>query len=257
MRQRRDTHLESNTGKTADDFIHIQDPLCDGFGIADEQRTCPSPKLDRRNRVDFSISYREQSTDMPEFLLRLVRLVWLFARGQQALVLENIALRQQWAVFKRHRKYPRLNRSDRVFWIVLAKFWKNWRRALIIVHPDTVVRGQRQRFRRYWAHLSCEPGKRIGLPPVSKQIREPIQTIAGANPLWRAPRIPGELLKLAIEVSERTVSRILHTFKRPPSQTWGDFLTEPHRGDRCGQFLHRADGQTAGAVRVPCSGTSP
>jgi hypothetical protein len=142
-----DTHLESNTGKTADDFIHIQDPLCDGFGIADEQRTCPSPKLDRWNRVDFSISYREQSTDMPEFLLRLVRLAWLFARGQQALVLENIALRQQWAVFQRHRKCPRLNRSDRVFWIVLAKFWKNWRRALIIVHPDTVVRGQRQRFR--------------------------------------------------------------------------------------------------------------
>jgi len=100
-----------------------------GFGIADEQRTCPWPKLDRRNRVDFSISYREQSTDMPEFLLRLVRLVWLFARGQQALVLENIALRQQLAVFKRHRKCPRLNRSDRVFWIVLAKFWKNWRRA--------------------------------------------------------------------------------------------------------------------------------
>ena len=62
-----------------------------GFGIADEQRTCPSPKLDRRNRVDFSISYREQSTDMPEFLLRLVRLVWLFARGQQAFVLEHRA----------------------------------------------------------------------------------------------------------------------------------------------------------------------
>jgi hypothetical protein len=48
VRQRRDTHLKSNTSKTADDFIHIQDPLCDGFGIADEQRTCPSPKLDRR-----------------------------------------------------------------------------------------------------------------------------------------------------------------------------------------------------------------
>jgi hypothetical protein len=100
VRQRRDTHLESNTGKTADYFIHIQDPLCDGFGIADEQRTCPSPKLARRNRVDFSISYREQSTDMPEFLLRLVRLVWLFARGQQALVLGEHRAPSTMAVFQ-------------------------------------------------------------------------------------------------------------------------------------------------------------
>lgn len=59
---------------------------------------------------------------------------------------------------------------------------------------------------------------------MGKEIRELIQTLACSNPLWRAPRIHGELLKLGITVSERTVSRILPTVKRPPSQTWKTFL---------------------------------
>src|ERR1035438_794994 len=84
---------------------------------------------------------------MSAFLLGWFRLIWLFTRGHQALVLENLALRQQLAVYKRHSKRPRLRRSDRMFWIVLAGLWKGWRRALVQVHPDTVVRWQRQRFR--------------------------------------------------------------------------------------------------------------
>jgi transposase InsO family protein len=86
-----------------------------------------------------------------------------------------------------------------------------------------VVRWQRQRFRKYWATLS-KPGKKLGRPPIGKHVRELIQTMALANALWRAPRIHGELLKLGIEVSERTVSRILRTIERPPSQTWKTFL---------------------------------
>jgi hypothetical protein len=75
----------------------------------------------------------------------------------------------------------------------------------------------------YWAELSNTCGK-LGRPPTGKEIRELIQTMARANPLWRAPRIHGELLKLGIEVSERTVSRVLQTVERPPSQTWKTFL---------------------------------
>jgi len=63
-----------------------------------------------------------------------------------------------------------------------------------------------------------------GRPPIGRQIRELIQCMAHTNPLWRALRIHGELRKLGIEVSERTVSRILRTVKRPPSQTWKTFL---------------------------------
>jgi putative transposase len=106
---------------------------------------------------------------------------------------------------------------------VLASIWKDWRQALLVVHPDTVVRWQRQRFRSYWAELSKKRGK-LGRPSIGKETRELIQTMARANPLWRAPRIHGELLKLGIEVSERTVSRILQTVDRPPSQTWKTFL---------------------------------
>lgn len=144
---------------------------------------------------------------MSAFLLRWFRSIWLFTRGNQALVLENFALRQQLAVYKRNSKRPRLNRSDRAFWITLAGVWNGWRRVLVLVHPDTVVRWQRQRFRRYWARLSGKPNGKVG-----------------ANPLWRAPRIHVELLKLGIRVSERTVSRILQTVPRPRSQSWKTFL---------------------------------
>ena len=71
---------------------------------------------------------------MSAFLLGWFRLIWLFTRGHQALVLENLALPQQLAVYKRHSKRPRLRRSDRMFWIVLAGLWKGWRRALVQVH---------------------------------------------------------------------------------------------------------------------------
>jgi len=161
---------------------------------------------------------------MPDFLLGLFRVIWLLTKGHRALALENLALRQQLAIFKRRRKRPRLNRSDRVFWIVLAKVWKDWRQALVVVHPDTVVRWQRQRFRRYWANLSVNCSGKLGRPSVGQQIRDLINNIAHANPLWRAPRIHGELLKLGVKIWERTVSRILQTVKRPPSQTWRTFL---------------------------------
>ena len=72
--------------------------------------------------------------------------------------------------------------------------WKDWRGALIVVHPDTVVRWQRERFRRYWRRLS-DGSHRTGRPPIPHDIRELIRTLAFANANWRAPRIHGELQK--------------------------------------------------------------
>ncbi len=146
------------------------------------------------------------------------------------LVLEILALRQQIAIYKRKQKRPRLSRWDRWFWITLASRWKGWRKYLFIVHPDTVVRWQRQRFAKYWTKLSQRPEKPSGRPRVGKQIRELVRNLACVNLLWRAPRIHGELLKLGIAVSERTVSRILQGVKRQPSQTWKTFLKN-HVGD--------------------------
>ena len=105
------------------------------------------------------------------FPLGLFRLVWLFGKGHQAVALENLALRQQLSVYKRKQKLPRLIGRDRWFWIALSVVWKEWRRALCIVHPDTVVHWQRERFRRYWAQRSNRSG-RTGRPAVSSQIQD-------------------------------------------------------------------------------------
>ena len=92
---------------------------------------------------------------MLAFLLGLFRLLWLFGKDHHAVVVENLALRQQLAIYQRKQKRPRLAGRDRWFWIGMSLLWKDWRRALVVVHPDTVVRWQRERFRRYWARLSC------------------------------------------------------------------------------------------------------
>ena len=73
-------------------------------------------------------------------LIVLLRTMGLICRGDRAVALENLALRQQLAAWTRTRKRPQLRMRDRLFWIALAKSWRDWRRALIFVQPETVVR---------------------------------------------------------------------------------------------------------------------
>jgi len=138
------------------------------------------------------------------------------------LALENLALRQQLAVMKRQCPRPRLRKVDRWFWVGLSRVWSDWRRPLLIVHPETVVGWSRRGFRLYWTWISRR--RRAGRPRVSPEVRDLIRKMAEANPLWGAPRIHGELLKLGIEVSERTVSRLMPRRCKLPSQTWRAFL---------------------------------
>jgi len=156
-------------------------------------------------------------------LVVLLRFLALICCGHRAVAFENLALRQQLAVFRRTVKRSQLRHRDRLFWMLLAKTWRDWRTALVVVHPDTVVRWHRQWLRRRWTRLSARglPGR----PSTNAAIRTLVMKIAAANPLWGAPRIHGELGKLGVEVSERTVSRILRRPRRPPSQTWRTFLT--------------------------------
>jgi putative transposase len=93
----------------------------------------------------------------------------------------------------------------------------------VFVTPDTVVRWQRRRFRKHWATISRR--HRVGRPSINPEIIALVRTMAAANPLGGAPRIHGELLKLGIEVAERTVSRLIPKRPAPPSQTWRSFLT--------------------------------
>jgi transposase InsO family protein len=142
--------------------------------------------------------------------------------GHRQLALENLALRQQLAVYKRAIIRPPLRRADRLFWIGLARIWTGWRQALVIVTPATVLLWQRRRFREYWTRLSRPASG--GRPHVPPEIKALIIRMATANPLWGAPRIHGELLKLGINVAERTVSRLMPKRRPRPSQTWRTFL---------------------------------
>jgi putative transposase len=155
--------------------------------------------------------------------LVLLRSIGLICRGHRAVALENLALRQQLAALTRTVNRPQLRMRDRLFWILLSKGWREWRTALIFVRPDTVVRWHRQWLRRQWTWRSTRT--RPGRPGTDTTIRTLVTTMAAANPLWGAPRIHGELCKLGIMLSERTVSRLLRRPRRPPSQTWRTFLT--------------------------------
>jgi len=158
-----------------------------------------------------------------ETILLSVRALALACRGHHELVLENIALRQQLSALKRTTKRPRLRTRDRLFWIGLASGWRHWRTALMIVQPETVTRWHHDWLRRRWTRRSTRT--RWGRAPIDCEIRTLVGKMASDNPLWGAPRIHGELAKLGVDVSERTVSRLLRARDRPPSQTWRTFLT--------------------------------
>src|SRR2546428_12245867 len=142
-------------------------------------------------------------------------------RTHRELVLENLALRQQLAVWKARQPRPQLTAMDPVFWVVLSRLWKSWRNSLQMVRPETVVGWHRQGFRRYWAWKSQ---RRRGRPAIRTELRDLIRRISRANPLWGAPRIHGELLKLGLTVSQATVSKFMVRPRRPPSQAWSTFL---------------------------------
>jgi hypothetical protein len=159
---------------------------------------------------------------MSNLLLSVYVCLRAVLKEQRYVALENLALRQQLAVLKRSQTRLKIKQQDRVFWIWLSPTWSGWRATLIIVKPATVIGWHRRGFKLYWTKLSQH---RVGgRPAVSLEVRRLIRQMATANPLWGAPRIHGELLKLGIDISERSVSRLLPRRHQPPSQAWRTFL---------------------------------
>jgi transposase InsO family protein len=142
-------------------------------------------------------------------------------RTHRELALENLALRQQLAVWKARGPRPRLTKTDRIFWVFLSRLWTSWRHSLQLVRPETVIGWHRHGFRRYW---SWKSRRRWGRPAIGRDLRDLIRQMSGANPLWGAPRIHGELLKLGLTVSQATVSKYMLRPRRPPSQAWRALL---------------------------------
>lgn len=141
-------------------------------------------------------------------------LVRLF-RTHRSLFLENLALRQQLVALKRRHPRPSLGTFDRLFWVVARRVWSGWKKCLIIVTPETVVRWHRAGFRLYWTFVS-RVRRHAGRKRTPQEVRDLIFRMVAENPTWGAPRIHGELLMLGFEASQRTISRWMKRIPRPP-----------------------------------------
>jgi transposase InsO family protein len=143
-------------------------------------------------------------------------------RSRAALEAEIWTLRQQINVLRRTAP-EKLSFSaiDRLIFVGLYRLFPKVCDALAIVKPDTIVRWHRAGFRSYWRWKSRPRG---GRPTVPLEIRGLIREMSIANPLWGAPRIHGELLKLGIEVGQTSVAKYMARRRRPPSQGWKTFL---------------------------------
>jgi len=155
----------------------------------------------------------------------LLTIVVASLRPRRDLVLENLLLRYQLAVLTRptrRRPQARLRLWDKLLWILARRFCAGWRQHLTFVTPDTVVRWHRQGWRLFWRWKSRSRG---GRPHLSAEVRDLIVSMSRDNRLWGTERIRGELLKLGIVVSNRSIRRYRWRGpERSPSQTWRTFL---------------------------------
>jgi transposase InsO family protein len=143
-------------------------------------------------------------------------------RSRAALQLEILALRHQIGVLQRSVKRPKLTLADRLLWAWLCTVWHDWKSGVFIMKASTVVGWQRKGFRLFWT-WKIRRGK-PGRPLVPNEVRDLIRMMSRENPIWGAPRIYGELLKLGIKIGETSVGKYMVRRKRPPSQTWKTFL---------------------------------
>ncbi len=166
---------------------------------------------------------------MPELLLLVLRTLVAAIRSRRDLTLENLVLRHQLQVVLRTNPHARLRAPDRVLWVWLRRLWsEGWRQHLRIVQPETVLRWHRKGWRLYWTWRSRT---RLGRPHLSAEVRELIARISHENPRWGSERIRGELLKLGIVVSNRSIRR--YRWRKPSpagSQGWRTFLSNQLRG---------------------------
>ena len=105
---------------------------------------------------------------------------------------------------------------------MVSRLWPNWRSALAIVQPETVIKWQRMGFKLYWRWKS-RAGKPVR-PRIKREIRNLIRRMSREDPTWSAPRIQSELLLLGHDVAEATVAKYMVRQRKPPSQTWRTFL---------------------------------
>src|SRR4029450_4579146 len=143
-------------------------------------------------------------------------------KSKSRLEAENAALRHQFVVLRRKvQGRIRLTNNDRWFFIQLYRWFPSILQVLTIIRPETLVRWHRAGFRCYWRWKSCPLG---GRPQIETDLRVLIRRMSVENPLWGAPRIHGELLKIAFSVAPSSVAKSMVKRHGPPSQGCRTFL---------------------------------
>src|ERR1700722_4733474 len=157
-------------------------------------------------------------------LVDLLGLAARMCRSRSAVEAENLFLRKQLALFQERKAKPR-RAEDSTRWLMsFLSRWFDWRNALVVVRPDTLIRWHRKGFRLFWQWKS----RSVGRPSLPKELQALIRQIAAENLTWGQERIANELkLKVGIRVSPRTVGKHLaHGPRRipDPSQRWLTFV---------------------------------
>jgi hypothetical protein len=151
----------------------------------------------------------------------LVALVSNRFKAPRRLEIANLYLRHQLNIALRRAPHRlRLRGIERTLLVWMTRLWPSLLGLTRVVQPDTVLRWHRAGFRAYWRWKSRG---RSGRPGITRALRELIRQMSRQNPLWGAPRIHGELLKLGFEVAESTVSKYMIRHRGPPSQSWRTF----------------------------------
>ncbi len=162
---------------------------------------------------------------MNTLILSLISALRSALQTRATLALENLALRQQLAIYQRNQKHPRLRIGDRVFWVVLRRIWSGWTRPLIVVTPETVISWHRQGFKALWRRRSR--GHRTGRPRIPREHIAFIRRISGDHPEWGEDRIAEEFdAKFGIHHAASTIRRYLVRRTDGPckTQTWHTFI---------------------------------
>ncbi|MFH2053279.1 MAG: hypothetical protein ABIK96_12490 [bacterium] len=143
-------------------------------------------------------------------------------RSRHDLFLENLALRQQLLVRERQTGKPQFRNRDRVFWVILSRFWPGWKNPLLLVKPQTVIAWHRFLWRKYWQRKSQPKDK--GRPRIPIEAIELIRKISFENPNWGAAHIQGELMMLGYYLLASTVAEYMVRRRGRPNQNWKTFI---------------------------------
>src|SRR5215467_11975707 len=162
-------------------------------------------------------------------MLAILHLLAMFVadmfKSRRRLEAENLFLRHQLTIaLRRVRPRPRLHGSDRALLVWITRIWPHLLDLSQVVKPETILRWHRAGFRAFWRWKSRH---RAGRPKIDRELRDLIRQMSKENPLWGAPRVHGELLKLGFEVAESTVSNYMIKTPRTAIADVADIPAQP------------------------------